>query len=305
MRTALPRVFLGSSSEGEDAAREVEYHLQGVAEVTHWRDGQFALTRALIHSLQDALENYDFAILVLTPDDAIVSRGQSHAVPRDNVVFELGLFLGRLGPQRTFAIAPEENRPKLPSDLDGVLVGTWATRSDGNLRSAVAPICTEIRRVIRESGPVGGRRIDPIVGVWDGRIDWTHAWADRLFNYDGTKPVQLANPHSDGTVHIYSLDDGEYKAFSLWTLVNGFEAYAKLAVTPENIKFDDSGRPRSFELVTAFRQQLRDFAYAPFSRYLLQFEHVAERMMSGTVYSVCGDGALEKAGSICLRTSHQ
>ena len=45
----------------------------------------------------NALDQFDFAVMILSPDDMTESRDQSYASPRDNVLFELGLFMGRLG----------------------------------------------------------------------------------------------------------------------------------------------------------------------------------------------------------------
>ena len=102
MATPLPSVFIGSSSEGLDVAREVEMHLQTDALTTIWKDGVFGLGSGTLEALMNALDQFDFAIMVLSPDDLLESRGTSYSSPRDNVIFELGLFMGRLGRGRNF-----------------------------------------------------------------------------------------------------------------------------------------------------------------------------------------------------------
>lgn len=97
-----------------------------------------------LESLTKALEAADFAVLVLTPDDFTESRGDSSPSPRDNVVFELGLFLGRLGRERTFFVYDNSKPLKLPSDLLGIAAATFGPRSDGNIQAAVGPACNAI-----------------------------------------------------------------------------------------------------------------------------------------------------------------
>jgi predicted nucleotide-binding protein len=94
--------------------------------------------------------------LVLTADDLIVSRGVEAKAPRDNVLIELGLFIGRIGRQRTFLLAPREKNIKIPADLEGVVFATFATPPDPRrMLSAVGPACTEIRGAIKEQSVVG------------------------------------------------------------------------------------------------------------------------------------------------------
>lgn len=146
----LPSLFIGSSAEGIDIAREVELQLQDDAVVTIWKDGIFILGEGTLESLIRALDAFDFAILILRPDDLIEVRGERYTSPRDNVLFELGLFMGRLGPKRTLILNEHGADLKLPSDLDGIARATYRPRE--NLAAALSPACTPIIRSIRALG---------------------------------------------------------------------------------------------------------------------------------------------------------
>ena len=69
-----PSVFVGSSSEGLEFARGVRDSQDQDAEVTMWNEGVFALGQTFVEGLTDALPRFDFAVLVLTPDDLVQSR---------------------------------------------------------------------------------------------------------------------------------------------------------------------------------------------------------------------------------------
>src|SRR5439155_16414494 len=72
------------------------------------------------------------------------------ALPRDNVLFELGLFMGALGRNRTFVVHSRTTPPMMPSDLAGITPATFEERS--NLEAALGPACTKIRRAIETQG---------------------------------------------------------------------------------------------------------------------------------------------------------
>lgn len=150
-----PSLFIGSSSEGLDFARAVRTSLRDDVEVTLWNEGFFALGNTFIESLVTALPRFDFAVLVLTPDDLLQSRASELLSPRDNVLFELGLFMGRLGRSRTFILHQRAPAPKIPSDLAGVTTAVydWPRQDDRNYLAAVGAACDNIRQVIRELGP--------------------------------------------------------------------------------------------------------------------------------------------------------
>lgn len=150
MTKKLPEVFIGSSSEGETVARSIELHLHKYADVTIWKNGVFKPGISHLQSLLNALDRFDFAVLVLTPDDVLESRDDSYSSPRDNVVFELGLFMGRLGARRAFFVAEEDENLKLPSDLDGISRLNYRGRED--MVAAVSPACTILIDEIKKQG---------------------------------------------------------------------------------------------------------------------------------------------------------
>ncbi|MGH8477071.1 MAG: TIR domain-containing protein [Methylococcales bacterium] len=148
-----PSVFIGSSQEGKEVAQNISANLTDVAETTLWYQGVFGLNYGTLESLVASLDDFDFSILVLTPDDLIVSRGQEFQSPRDNVLFECGLFMGRLGRRRTFIIYDKDKPIKIPSDLAGVTLAPFkGTRKDNNLMAAVDEACHSIRLAIKQLG---------------------------------------------------------------------------------------------------------------------------------------------------------
>src|SRR5690242_4790187 len=118
-------VFVGSSSEALAYAKAVRASLEEdsaaknrpndlTIDVTLWSEDFFLPTNTFKETLVNALPRFDFAVFVLTPDDLIGRREVSSLGPRDNVIFELGLFMGHLGRARTFAVV-QQNTTAIPS----------------------------------------------------------------------------------------------------------------------------------------------------------------------------------------------
>jgi hypothetical protein len=143
-----PRVFIGSSTEGLSIAETIQLGLDAVAECTVWTQGAFVLSDTTIESIVDATVKYDFAVLVLTADDMLIKREDKRFAPRDNLLFELGLFTGALGRARTFMVYSRNANLHLPSDLAGVTAAEYSERSDGNIEAALGPVCTRIKRAM-------------------------------------------------------------------------------------------------------------------------------------------------------------
>lgn len=154
-----PTLFVGSSSEGLNIPEAIQVLLDHSCEVTIWSQGVFGLGEGALESLVNAVDDFDFAILVLTPDDLLTSRKKSSAAPRDNVLFELGLFMGALGRKRTFAIYNRSAQIKLPSDLAGVTVATFEPHASGNMQSALGAATTTIKNQITRLGVRDSERL--------------------------------------------------------------------------------------------------------------------------------------------------
>ncbi|MGO9794313.1 MAG: TIR domain-containing protein [Solirubrobacteraceae bacterium] len=133
----LPPCFIGSSSEGEPYAEALRYHLDGAGVPAElWSLGAFAAGDTTIETLDEKMTECSFAAFVVTPDDAVTKRDKLKLAPRDNVVLEYGMFLGRLGRSRTFLIVPKGlSELHLPSDLLGVTLQTYNYKQDAQLKT--------------------------------------------------------------------------------------------------------------------------------------------------------------------------
>jgi CRP/FNR family transcriptional regulator, cyclic AMP receptor protein len=149
-----PILFIGSSVESLPVAREVQ---SGLAHdpllVTVWTDGVFRASRTAVESLLAAVAKSDFALLVLTPDDTVTSRDIERQVPRDNCIFELGLFMGALGRERTLIVKPRDADIKMPSDLLGITPLEFAPGTPDTLAPRLGPVCNDIRKLVAHLGP--------------------------------------------------------------------------------------------------------------------------------------------------------
>lgn len=117
MKDFKPRIFVGSSKEGVAIARQVKKELSRVADCEIW-ENQFELGNSALEDLVKNLSLYDYGVLVATGDDSTRSRRILKLAPRDNIIFEFGLFVGRLGREKTFLMV--ESGIKIPSDLNGI-----------------------------------------------------------------------------------------------------------------------------------------------------------------------------------------
>lgn len=158
MADPCPTVFVGSSSEREHLAVAVKEILQEgrLVVARYWRDVFKERSGSTpVEVLVDVIEEYDFGVFLLAGDDIVTLRGQKASSARDNLIFELGLFIGRLGRDRTFALIPDDLNMHVPSDLAGIGLDVWVT-GDTNPSSAVRAATTRIRDRMLRTGPRRG-----------------------------------------------------------------------------------------------------------------------------------------------------
>lgn len=148
----VPHIFVACASESLPVAEAIKSSMDNSAAVLEiWTDGVFKPSQGTMESLEAKLETTDFAIAILSADDKVESRGQEQSAPRDNTIFELGLFAGAIGRTRSFFLIERDIDLKIPSDLAGItsLSFTW----DENEVPDVSKSCAEIEQRILELGP--------------------------------------------------------------------------------------------------------------------------------------------------------
>lgn len=146
-----PRIFIGSSTEALDIAYAIQENLVHDSNPTVWTQGIFELSNNSLDDLVNALNNFDFGIFVFKPDDITVMRNNKLNSVRDNVIFELGLFIGKLGKKRVFFVLPDSTTNfHLPTDLLGVTPGRYNNqREDKNINAALGPFCNQVRNKLK------------------------------------------------------------------------------------------------------------------------------------------------------------
>lgn len=127
------KIFIGSSSEGLKIAQAIKKKIEDECgdwlQCDIWNEGEvFKVNSGTLDSLIRASRRYDYGILVATADDKSIKRKIIHKSMRDNVLFEMGLFLGSLGLDRAFLFA--NTKISIPSDFNGVTLIRYHKKSD-------------------------------------------------------------------------------------------------------------------------------------------------------------------------------
>lgn len=154
--SSRPKLFLGCSSEAKEQAEAFATELRPVADVIPWWEApHFAPSTGTLEALVAATQEFDFGLFLLTPDDALESRGVEGHTARDNVLFELGLFLGELGRNRTFGLVqrgPGNKTVRVPSDLRGITLPSFSSPRKDDFSASVAAAAAPVARLVDRYG---------------------------------------------------------------------------------------------------------------------------------------------------------
>ena len=148
-----PVLFIGSSTESLPIARAIRSNFDHDDFIVKlWTDRVFGPSRFTIAELEKQVQEADFAVLVLGPDDKVESRDEKSDAPRDNVILELGLFIGALSHERTFMVIPRDYDIKIPTDLRGLTALSYKSDDSNDLTGVLGPACDELRNIINKMG---------------------------------------------------------------------------------------------------------------------------------------------------------
>ncbi len=193
MGTSKPRIFLGSSGKQAKLLAALTRGLEEIAHVEPWTT-VFNPGRSTLERLLELTREVDFAAFLFAQDDwtaagvsAPPAPDAGQASPRDNVVFEAGLFGGVLGMRRTFIL--HAHGSKLPTDLLGL---TCVRYADAITPAGMKAINQRLRQAIEDEG-----RLARIEGAW---------WQYALTEHDAREPsvlslLKIARGH-DGALEL-------------------------------------------------------------------------------------------------------
>jgi predicted nucleotide-binding protein len=187
-----PRIFLGSSGKQAKLVQALTRGLEDVAHVDPWTSSFNPGTTTLERLLELARE-VDFAAFAFAKDDwtttgspATPSMESGVASPRDNVVFEAGLFGGVLGMRRTFILHADGT--KLPSDLLGLTCVRYGETSASEMRI----VNQKLRKAIESEG-----RVARIEGLW-----WQFSLTERSVREPSAVSLLRISRDRDGALEL-------------------------------------------------------------------------------------------------------
>ncbi|MGP5372110.1 TIR domain-containing protein [Psychrobacter alimentarius] len=145
-----PTVFIASSSEALPVAEAVHIKLDAELRPKLWENA-FDLSSITITTLISKTKEADYAVFVFHPDDKSLIREKEYSSVRDNVILELGMFIGALGLEKCFILVPKssESTFRLPTDLAGITASFYDDQNI-DVSDAVTSSCAKIKQTIKK-----------------------------------------------------------------------------------------------------------------------------------------------------------
>lgn len=185
-----PRIFLGSSGKQAKFIQALTRGLEKIARVDPWTTS-FNPGTTTLERLVELTREVDFAAFVFAQDDwtavdTKASPDSGQASPRDNVVFEAGLFGGVLGMRRTFIL--HASGSKLPTDLLGLTSVRYGEATAAETRA----VCQKLKKAIENEG-----RLALIEGLW-----WQFSLTERNLNEPSAVSLLRIARDRDGALEV-------------------------------------------------------------------------------------------------------
>lgn len=237
------RIFIGSSSEELLIAESVKIMLEPEFEVVIWNDtvwetSVFKINNNFLHDLLKATLQFDYGILLGTTDDKVLVRDSEVLQSRDNILFELGLFMGRLGLSKcAFVVEKELN---ILSDVKGISLARFSKNDSNSLISAISTVASLFRS--QNDSSVNFFPSSTLASVYfENLISPTCRYLieNRGFEYEGTK-------FEDCVIKIIIPN-------KLNSDVNLQFEKIKNKRTTKSVSFNYAGRPRYINLETEIK----------------------------------------------------
>lgn len=247
------RLFIGSSSEELNLAEKAKTILSTDFDVTIWNEkvwdsSVFKINQNFLSDLLKATLQFDYGILLGTNDDKVEFRGQVMLQPRDNVLFELGLFTGRLGTSKCAFIIDKEI--KLLSDFGGLSLAVFENGNELSFENAV----NQVKDLFKSSS--------------DDEINFfPSATLASVYLENLIAPTCRFLIENGG----YELDGVKFKKCKLHILVPDrinqdvnlqFEKL-KSSIETKNVSFKYAGRPRNISIDTQIKDETLIFIDFP------------------------------------------
>jgi hypothetical protein len=173
----MKKIFIGSSTQSLNVANAVQATLNSLLNsikkdfhIKVWNQNVFGLNKTFIETLFMAADKkYDFAIFIFSPDDIKMIGEEAFFEARSNVIFEYGLFTGRLNRDKVFVVSPSDcEKFIIPSDILGVTLAQYEYEKtkdvdNENLEEIVQDACLKIKSAIEIVKP---SKVNTILGYY-------------------------------------------------------------------------------------------------------------------------------------------
>jgi predicted nucleotide-binding protein/hypoxanthine phosphoribosyltransferase len=213
----IKRILILSSTEGYSVGlalkRCLEQFGRGRVEVTLW--DRTRPNGWLLEHILGQIRRFPFVVLVLTPDDQVVTRGYAGFSPRDNLLMELGIALATNEYDHTFVLHPDDTPLKLPTNIQGWIRRTYHHRTDNNDEAAIDAPAKEIVEAILDL------KSEMSWDLFLQQIEWLHLHTMQNPVYkEGLRPNIVVGVNMGGMLAgslLYYKNRNRFHLMTVWT----------------------------------------------------------------------------------------